>query len=210
MLYKRYIKRLLDILLSGIGIIVLAIPMLIIAIVIKIDSKGSVLFTQERIGIHKSRFKCLKFRSMHTETPANMPTHLLNDPEQWITRAGRILRRYSLDELPQIFCIFIGKMSIIGPRPALWNQNDLIAERDKYGANDVRPGLTGWAQINGRDELPIEVKACLDGEYVKKINFTFDIKIFFGTILNVLKHDGVVEGGTTTIEQEKSRELAEK
>jgi len=144
-----------------------------------------------------------KFRSMYTETPANMPTHMLDDPDQWITKVGRVLRKTSLDELPQIWSIFVGKMSIIGPRPALWNQDDLIAQRDQYGANDVRPGLTGWAQINGRDELEIPLKAKLDGEYVEKMSFIFDCKCFFGTIASVLRHDGVVEGGTGQMNKEQ-------
>lgn len=202
-MYRHVIKRLIDIVLSFVGLIVLAIPMLVFALIVKLDSPGPVLFWQKRVGIHKKTFMMPKFRTMHTSTPANMPTHLLSDPEKWITRTGRWYRKLSIDELPQILCIFTGKMSIIGPRPALWNQDDLIAERDKYGANDVRPGLTGWAQINGRDELEIPVKARLDGEYVQNISFRFDCKCFFGTILKVLKHDGVVEGGTGTLHEEK-------
>ncbi len=202
-MYKKFIKRLLDLILSGMALLILLLPMAIIAIVVKCDSKGPVLFWQKRIGLHKTTFMMPKFRSMYAETPANMPTHLLNDPDQWITRSGKILRKTSLDELPQIWSIFIGDMSIIGPRPALWNQEDLIAERDEYGANDVRPGLTGWAQINGRDELEIPVKAKLDGEYVAKMSFLFDCKCFFGTIFSVLKRDGVVEGGTGQIEKGK-------
>ena len=161
------------------------------------------LFRQKRVGIHKTHFSIMKFRTMKMDTPRDTPTHLLENPEQYITKVGKFLRKSSLDELPQIFQIFTGKMSIIGPRPALWNQFDLIAERDKYGANDVRPGLTGWAQINGRDELPIDVKARFDGEYVEKLSFLFDCKCFFGTIGAVLKHDGVVEGGTGRLEKEK-------
>lgn len=203
-MYKAFIKRTIDIILSALALIVLAIPMLVIAIIVKCDSKGPVLFWQKRVGIHKKTFMMPKFRSMYTETPANMPTHMLTDPDQWITKSGKILRKLSLDELPQIWSIFVGDMSIIGPRPALWNQDDLIAERDKYGANDVRPGLTGWAQINGRDELEIDVKARLDGEYVQKLSFAFDVKCFFGTIVSVLKHDGVVEGGTGQMEKEKA------
>lgn len=202
-MYKKFIKRMIDILLSAAGLLVLAIPMGIIALIVKLDSKGPVLFWQKRMGIHKQTFMMPKFRSMYTETPANMPTHLLSDPQRWITRSGKVLRKLSLDELPQIWSIFVGDMSVIGPRPALWNQDDLIAERDKYGANDVRPGLTGWAQINGRDELEIPVKAKLDGEYVEKMSFLFDCKCFFGTITSVLKHDGVVEGGTGAMEKEK-------
>ena len=203
-MYRKYIKRALDMILSGIGMVVLIIPMLIIAVVIKLDSKGPVLFWQKRVGIHKETFMMPKFRSMYTETPANMPTHLLQDPDRWLTKSGRILRKLSLDELPQIWSIFVGDMSIIGPRPALWNQFDLIAERDKYGANDVRPGLTGWAQINGRDELEIPVKAKLDGEYVEKLSFLFDCRCFFGTILSVVKHDGVVEGGTGSMDKDRT------
>ena len=195
-MYRRFAKRLIDIVLSLAGLIVLAIPMLMFAVIVKLDSPGPALFWQKRVGLHKETFMMPKFRTMYTETPANMPTHLLSDPQRWITRSGAWYRRLSIDELPQIFCILTGKMSIIGPRPALWNQDDLIAERDKYGANDVRPGLTGWAQINGRDELPIDVKARFDGEYVDKLSFLFDCKCFFGTIGKVLRHDGVVEGGT--------------
>lgn len=195
-MYRRVFKPLIDKVLSGIGIIVLAIPMTIIAVGIKLDSPGPVLFKQKRVGIHKSHFEIYKFRTMRIDTPHDAPTHELSNPNQWITRGGRILRKTSLDELPQLFNIFKGDMSIIGPRPALWNQYDLIEERDKYGANDVIPGLTGWAQINGRDELEIPVKAKLDGEYVKKMSFSFDVKCFVGTIFSVLKSDGVVEGGT--------------
>ena len=202
-MYKLFFKRFLDIALSLCGLIVLALPMLFFAVLVKLDSPGPVLFWQKRVGIHKTTFMMPKFRTMRTDTPANMPTHLLADPEKWITRTGSWFRRLSIDELPQILCIFTGKMSIIGPRPALWNQTDLIMERDKYGANDVRPGLTGWAQINGRDELDIPVKARLDGEYVEKLSFLFDCRCFFGTIFKVLKHDGVVEGGTGALREEK-------
>ena len=202
-MYNKVFKRLIDIVLSGCGIIVLAPVYLILALAIKIDDHGPIFFRQKRVGIHKTHFNILKFRTMKMETPRDMPTHLLENPEQYITRVGKILRKTSVDELPQIFQIFTGKMSIIGPRPALWNQYDLIAERDKYGANDVRPGLTGWAQINGRDELPIEVKARFDGEYVERMSFLFDCKCFFGTVISVLKHDGVVEGGTGQLEKEK-------
>lgn len=202
-MYRRFFKRLIDIVLSLCAMLVLAIPMLIFAIIIKLDSKGPVLFWQKRVGLHKQTFMMPKFRSMYTETPSDMPTHLLNDPQRWITPVGKIYRKLSIDELPQIWSIFTGKMSIIGPRPALWNQFDLIEERDKYGANDVRPGLTGWAQINGRDELEIPVKARLDGEYVEKMSFLFDCKCFLGTILAVVRHDGVVEGGTGTMHKEK-------
>ena len=202
-MYQKFVKRLVDIVLSGLALVILAIPMLIIAIAIKVDSRGPVLFWQKRVGAHKQTFMMPKFRSMYTETPSDMPTHLLSDPSRWITKTGAFLRKTSLDELPQIWSIFTGKMSVIGPRPALWNQDDLIAERDKYGANDVRPGLTGWAQINGRDELEIPVKAKLDGEYVEKLSFAFDCKCFFGTILAVLRHDGVVEGGTGAMKEEE-------
>ena len=195
-MYRHGIKRLIDLILSFVGMIVLAIPMLVFALIVKLDSPGPVLFWQKRVGIHKTYFMMPKFRTMYTSTPANMPTHLLADPRKWITRSGAWFRRLSIDELPQIFCIFTGKMSIIGPRPALWNQHDLIAERDKYGANDIRPGLTGWAQINGRDELEIPLKAKLDGEYVRNLSFLFDCRCFFGTIFKVLRHDGVVEGGS--------------
>ena len=198
-MYQRFIKRLIDIALSLVGLVVLAIPMLVFSLIVKLDSPGPVLFWQKRVGIHKETFMMPKFRTMYTDTPANMPTHLLSDPQKWITRSGAWFRKLSIDELPQILCIFTGKMSIIGPRPALWNQDDLIEERDKYGANDVRPGLTGWAQINGRDELEIPVKARLDGEYVQNISFLFDCRCFFGTIFKVLRHDGVVEGGTGTL-----------
>lgn len=202
-MYRTFFKRLLDIILSGCAIVILSPLLLIIAVAIKIDDPGPVLFRQKRVGIHKTLFSIMKFRTMKMDTPKDTPTHLLENPEQYITKVGKFLRKSSLDELPQIFQIFTGKMSIIGPRPALWNQFDLIAERDKYGANDVRPGLTGWAQINGRDELPIEVKARFDGEYVEKLSFLFDCKCFFGTIGAVLKHDGVVEGGTGQLEKEK-------
>jgi len=202
-MYQRFGKRLLDVLLSGCGIVILSPVYLIVSLAIVLDDPGPILFRQKRVGIHKSFFQILKFRTMKMETPKDVPTHLLENPQQYITRVGRVLRKTSLDELPQIFQIFTGKMSIIGPRPALWNQDDLIAERDLYGANDVRPGLTGWAQINGRDELPISVKARFYGEYVQKMSFLFDCKCFFGTIFSVLRHDGVVEGGTGTLDREK-------
>lgn len=199
------IKRLIDIVLSLSGLIVLSPLLLVLSIAIKIESKGPVFFKQKRVGQHKSHFYILKFRTMRIDSPKDIPTHLLENPDQWITKMGRFLRKTSLDELPQLINILKGEMSIIGPRPALWNQYDLIAERDKYGANDVRPGLTGWAQINGRDELPIEVKAKLDGEYVKKLGLSMDLKCFFRTIWSVLKSDGVVEGGTGVISR---REVA--
>ncbi len=202
-MYRKFFKRLIDIILSFTGLVVLAIPMVIFAIIVKLDSKGPVLFWQKRVGLHKKTFMMPKFRSMYTETPSDMPTHLLNDPNRWITPVGKICRKLSIDELPQMLSILTGKMSIIGPRPALWNQFDLIEERDKYGANDVRPGLTGWAQINGRDELEIPAKAKLDGEYVEKMSFLFDCKCFFGTILVVLRRNGVIEGGTGTMKEEK-------
>ncbi|ANZ46335.1 UDP-phosphate galactose phosphotransferase [Cloacibacillus porcorum] len=200
-MYKSCLKRTIDIALSAIGLVLLALPMLAVAAVVKLDSKGPVFFWQKRVGLHKNTFMMPKFRTMYIDTPANMPTHMLNDPQKWITRSGTWLRKFSLDELPQILNILAGQMSIIGPRPALWNQYDLIAERDKYGANDILPGLTGWAQINGRDELPIEVKAAYDGEYVKRMSFLFDCKCFFGTIACVLKKEGVVEGGTGTLQK---------
>ena len=202
-MYRKFFKRLIDLVLSALALVILAIPMLVFALLIKLDSKGPVLFWQKRVGLHKETFMMPKFRSMYIDTPAEVPTHLLNDPDRWITPVGRIYRKLSIDELPQFWSIFIGKMSIIGPRPALWNQFDLVAERDKYGANDVRPGLTGWAQINGRDELAIPVKAKLDGEYVEKLSFLFDCKCFFGTILAVLRRDGVVEGDTDSMKKEK-------
>ena len=202
-MYQKYFKRAIDVVLSGCGIVVLSPVYLAVAAAIKIDDPGPVFFRQKRVGIHKTHFNILKFRTMKMDTPKDTPTHLLENPQQYITKVGGILRKTSLDELPQIFQIFTGDMSIIGPRPALWNQYDLIEERDKYGAKDARPGLTGWAQINGRDELPIDVKARFDGEYVEKMSFLFDCKCFFGTIVSVLKHDGVVEGGTGQMEKEK-------
>jgi O-antigen biosynthesis protein WbqP len=201
-MYKFFVKRLIDIVFSGIAILLLALPMLVIAFIIKIDSPGPVLFKQKRIGINKTIFMIYKFRSMPTTVPKDMPTHEFNAKDQ-LSRWQRFIRKASIDELPQLFNIFCGQMSICGPRPALWNQEDLIAERDRYGANDVRPGLTGWAQINGRDELEIPVKAKLDGEYVEKMSFLFDCKCFFGTITSVLKSDGVVEGGTGELNKQK-------
>ena len=208
-MYRHFFKRLIDIVLSFIGIVVLALPMIVFAFIIKAEDPGPAFFRQKRIGVHKTQFSLLKFRSMKISTPHDMPTHMLENPEQYILRCGRWMRKMSIDELPQLFNIFTGKMSIIGPRPALWNQDDLIAERDKYGANDVKPGLTGWAQINGRDELEIPVKAKLDGEYVAALNaghgkgFAMDCKCFFGTIKSVLRHDGVVEGGTGELKREE-------
>src|SRR6056297_2425113 len=191
-----YIKRFFDVFLSLAALLILWPIFAIIAIVIKTDSHGPVFFRQKRVGKDKEHFYILKFRTMRTDTPKDMPTHLLGDPQAFVTKSGAFLRSTSLDELPQIFNILKGDMSIIGPRPALWNQYDLIAERDKYGANDIIPGLTGWAQINGRDELPIDVKARLDGEYVKKMGFAFDLKCFIGTIVSVIKKEGIAQGGT--------------
>lgn len=203
-MYRKFGKRALDLLLSGLGTVVLSPLLALIALAVKLEDGGPVFFRQKRIGIHKTTFQILKFRTMRVDTPHDMPTHLLADPERWITRTGRFLRRTSLDELPQILQIFTGKMSIVGPRPALWNQDDLIAERDKYGANDVMPGLTGWAQVNGRDELEIPEKARLDGEYAQNCSFWTDRKIFFLTIIRVLRQRGVVEGGTGAMKKESS------
>lgn len=189
-------KRVIDLFISIVGLVVLSPVFLILVVWIKLDSKGPVLFKQKRVGIHKTHFNILKFRTMRIDTPKDTPTHLLENPEQYITKAGKFLRKSSLDELPQIFNIIKGDMAIVGPRPALWNQYDLIEERDKYGANDIRPGLTGWAQVNGRDELEIPVKAALDGEYVKKMGFAMDVKCIFKTAIQVFTHEGVVEGGT--------------
>lgn len=193
MIYLK-IKRIMDFVLSILGLIILSPVFVILVILIKLDSPGPILFKQKRIGIHKTHFYILKFRTMRIDTPNDIPTHLLANPDQWITKVGKVLRKTSLDELPQIINIIKGDMSIIGPRPALWNQYDLIDERDKYGANDVPVGLTGWAQINGRDELSIEEKSKLDGEYVKKIGFFMDLKCFIGTIFCVVRREGVVEG----------------
>lgn len=195
-MYKKGLKRIVDFLLSLLGIIVLSPILLILVIAIKIDSKGPVIFTQKRVGKNKKLFNIYKFRTMKIDTPKEMPTHLLENPDFFITKVGKFLRKTSLDELPQLFNILKGDMAVIGPRPALWNQDDLIEERDKYGANDIRPGLTGWAQINGRDELEIDYKAQLDGYYVERESFSMDVKCFFGTIVSVFKSDGVLEGGT--------------
>ena len=203
-MYSKFFKRVIDVLLSFLGLIILSPVFLIISLLIVIDDPGPVFFTQKRVGLNKTFFKLHKFRSMKMSTPHDTPTHLLENPEQYITKIGKFLRTTSLDELPQIWDIFVGNMSIIGPRPALWNQDDLVAERDKYGANDVRPGLTGWAQINGRDELEIPVKARFDGEYIENMSFAFDCKCFFGTVFSVLKHDGVVEGGTGELHKHES------
>lgn len=217
-MYNHVIKRLIDLILSSVAIVVLALPMLIVAVAIKIDDPGPVFFKQKRVGKKKNGeltyFMILKFRSMKMSTPHDTPTHLLENPEQYITRVGRFIRKTSLDELPQIYQVFTSKLSAIGPRPALWSQEDLIAEREKYGANDIKPGITGWAQINGRDELEIDVKAKLDGEYAVALNtgkfkgFAMDVKCFFGTIVSVLKSDGVVEGGTCAMrkQEESSKE----
>jgi len=193
-MYKKVVKRIIDFVLSFIGLIVLSPVFIIISIIIKCTSPGPVFFKQKRVGIHKTYFNILKFRTMRIDTPKDCPTHLLENPEKYITPIGKFLRKTSLDELPQILNILAGDMSIIGPRPALWNQYDLIEERDKYKANDILPGLTGWAQINGRDELPIDIKAKLDGVYVNNLSFRFDVKCFVGTIFSVLKSEGVVEG----------------
>lgn len=203
--YETVVKRVLDVILSFGGLVVLSPVYLVLIIAIVIDDPGPVLFIQKRVGKDKQYFKLHKFRSMKMSTPHDVPTHMLENPDQYITKVGKFIRAHSLDELPQIWDIFIGNMSIIGPRPALWNQDLLTAERDKYGANDVKPGLTGWAQINGRDELEIPDKARLDGEYIKKISFAFDVKCFFGTIFSVAKSDGVVEGGTGEIHKHEGK-----
>ena len=200
-MYAKYLKRAFDLILSAGAIIVLSPVLLALSLWVKLDSKGPVLFRQKRIGLHKTYFPIYKFRSMRMDTPHDMPTHLLQNADSYITRSGAFLRKTSLDELPQLFNIFMGQMSFVGPRPALWNQDDLIAERDKYGAHDVRPGVTGWAQINGRDELEIDVKARLDGEYVEKLSFWFDVRCFLGTFTYVIKSRGVVEGGTGAMQK---------
>lgn len=196
------IKKILDRLLALVGLCILSPVLLILVAAIKLDSKGPVLFRQKRVGINKTYFNILKFRTMKIDTPKDMPTHLLKDPQQYITKVGGFLRKTSLDELPQIINILKGDMAIVGPRPALWNQYDLIEERDKYGANDILPGLTGWAQINGRDELPIAVKARLDGEYVKRMGFLMDVRCILGTVISVVKQEGIVEGGTGQLERQ--------
>ena len=195
------VKRILDFLVSFFAVTALSPVFLLTALAVKIDSKGPVFFVQKRVGKDKKHFNMYKFRSMRTDTPHDMPTHLLNNPDAFITKVGKFLRKSSLDELPQLFNILKGDMSVVGPRPALWNQDDLIAERDKYGANNIRPGLTGWAQVNGRDELEIDVKAKFDGEYVEKMSLLFDIKCIVNTALQVIKHEGVVEGGTGAIKK---------
>ncbi len=215
-MYKNFVKRLFDVVLSGVAIVLLAVPMLIVAIAIKIDDPGPVLFKQKRVGKKKNGeityFMIWKFRSMKMSTPHDTPTHLLENPEQYITRVGRFIRKTSLDELPQIYQVFTSQLSVVGPRPALWSQYDLIAEREKYGANDIKPGITGWAQINGRDELEIDVKAKFDGEYASALNggffrgFVMDCKCFIGTVFSVLKSEGVVEGGTGELKKQKENE----
>lgn len=209
-MYKFFLKRLIDLLLSFLAIVLLLPLWIVLSIAIFVTDPGPVFFTQKRVGKNKKTFKILKFRTMKTSTPHDMPTHMLENPEQYITKIGKFLRKTSLDELPQVFNIFVSQMSIIGPRPALWNQDDLVAERDKYGANDIKPGLTGWAQINGRDELEIADKAKLDGEYVEKMSFLFDCECFFGTIKSVLKHEGVVEGGTGELHKEETKKRDER
>lgn len=199
------VKKIIDRFLAFIGLIVLSPLFLILIIAIKLDSSGPIFFRQKRVGIHKTHFEILKFRTMRTDTPKDMPTHMLKNPDQYITKVGRFLRKTSLDELPQIINILKGDMAIVGPRPALWNQYDLIEERDKYGANDILPGLTGWAQINGRDELEIPVKAKLDGDYVAKMSFGMDLRCILGTVVSVARQDGVVEGGTGELHKEQKK-----
>lgn len=204
-MYRNGIKRLLAVVLSLGGMICLSWLFLILSAAIKLDSPGPVFFRQKRVGKGRKHFQILKFRTMRIDTPHDMPTHLLQDPDQYITRVGRFLRRTSLDELPQLWNIFVGDMAVIGPRPALWNQYDLLDARDQYGANDLRPGLTGWAQIHGRDELEIPEKARLDGYYAQNLSFGLDVRCFFGTIKAVLAHDGVVEGGTGTLDRQQKQ-----
>ena len=204
-MYQNGIKRIVDFILALLGIIILSPVLLILCIAIKVDSKGPIIFKQKRVGINKSHFNILKFRTMKVDTPKEMPTHMLENPDFFITKVGKFLRKTSLDELPQLFNILKGDMAVIGPRPALWNQYDLIEERDKYHANDIRPGLTGLAQISGRDELEIPVKAEIDGKYAQNISFVMDLKCFVGTIIAVFKSDGVVEGGTGVLENKEDR-----
>ena len=204
-MYRNCVKRALAIVLSLVSILTLGWLLILLSIAIKLDSPGPVLFRQKRVGLNKSHFYILKFRTMRIDTPGDMPTHLLVNPEQYITRVGRFLRKTSLDELPQLFNILAGHMAIVGPRPALWNQFDLIAERDRYGANDIRPGLTGWAQINGRDELEIDVKARYDGDYVQRMSLAFDARCILGTVTAVLRRDGVVEGGTGAVKMKNEK-----
>lgn len=202
MLYKDGLKRIIDFILSLMGIVVLSPVLLLLCLAIKLDSKGPIIFKQKRVGKNKTHFNIYKFRTMKIDTPKEMPTHLLADPDFYITKVGKFLRKTSLDELPQLFNIIKGDMAVIGPRPALWNQYDLIEERDKYGANDIRPGLTGLAQISGRDELEIKQKALLDGNYTENISPSIDLKCFLGTIVSVFKSEGVIEGGTSSIKKE--------
>ncbi len=219
-MYRCFVKRLMDIVISGIAIVLLSVPMLILALVIKVSDPGPVLFKQKRVGQKKNGqityFNIWKFRSMKISTPHDVPTHLLQNPDQYITRVGRFIRKTSIDELPQFFQVFVGTLSIVGPRPALWSQDDLVAEREKYGANDVKPGITGWAQINGRDELEIPVKAKFDGDYVAALKagkwkgFAMDVKCFFGTIVSVFKSDGVVEGGTGKMKKQQEEKTKDK
>ncbi len=210
-MYAKYVKRFIDIVLSVLGLILLSWLFLLIAIAVVVDDPGPVFFSQKRVGKGKTYFQLHKFRSMKMSTPHDTPTHLLDNPEQYITRIGKFLRKSSLDELPQIWDIFVGNMSIIGPRPALWNQYDLLDERDKYGANDIKPGLTGWAQINGRDELGISIKAKLDGDYAILLNaggwkaFAMDCRCFIGTVFSVAKGEGVVEGGTGALNKQEAQ-----
>ena len=206
-IYNKVFKRIIDIICSMMAIVFLSVIYLPICLIVKCTSKGPVFFKQKRIGKDKTYFNILKFRTMRIDTPKDCPTHLLENPEQYITKVGKFLRKTSLDELPQIFNIFVGDMSVIGPRPALWNQDDLIAERDKYGVNELKPGLTGWAQVNGRDELPIPVKAKLDGEYADRISFAFDVKCLLLTIVSVFKSAGVVEGGTGQMSDNEIKEI---
>lgn len=214
-MYKHFFKRLIDLILSSVGIVVLALPMLIIAIMVKIDSPGPVFFKQRRIGLHKKEFTLWKFRSMPVSAPKDVATHQLDVNAVKMSKFQQTIRRLSIDELPQLYNIWVGSCSICGPRPALYNQYNLIAERDKYGANDVKPGLTGWAQINGRDELEIDVKAKFDGEYTAALNagclkgFLMDCRCFFGTFASVLKADGVVEGGTGELKKQEEQKKEE-
>lgn len=201
-MYKKFVKRILDFVMALVASVVLLPVHLIIMTAIKLDSRGPAIFLQNRIGRYKKQFPILKYRTMRTDTPHDVPTHQLREPDAYITKVGRFLRRTSLDELPQIVNILLGQMSIVGPRPALWNQDDLIAERDKYGANDIRPGLTGWAQVNGRDELEIPVKAKMDGDYVRQMSFVWDAKCFFLTFLKILRHEGIIEGDTGTMKKQ--------
>ena len=203
--YERVWKKILDTMLSFFGLLILSPVFLILCIAVVVDDPGPVFFTQRRVGKDKTFFQLHKFRSMKVSTPCDMPTHMLENPDQYITRVGKFLRKSSLDELPQIWDIFRGRMSVIGPRPALWNQADLVSEREKYSANDVIPGLTGWAQINGRDELEIAEKAKLDGDYCKNIGFLFDCRCFIGTVISVVHGDGIVEGGTGVIHKHEEQ-----